>query len=186
MPFTIFAQPDEALLKQGALAPNFSGTDQFGKSFELYEALESGPILVVFYRGEWCGYCNRYLTEIMNLKAEFDKRNIRLVGISPETPDNREKTIEKNSIDFPIIQDVDMKISDRYGLTFELDAKTLTKYEGYGINLKAANGNDLNSLPVPATYFISREGLIQYVHYDPNYSKRANLNEVLRIADERP
>lgn len=184
MPFIIFAQPDKSLLNQGDSAPNFSGIDQFGETFELSEALKSGPVLIVFYRGEWCGYCNRYLTEIMTLKEEFEKRQIQIIGISPETSENRTKTIDQNSIDFPVLRDLDMKISDLYGLTFTLDEKTLKKYEGYGIDLKMANGNNLNSLPVPATFLMSSEGLIKFVHYDPNYSKRADLSEILTIVDE--
>ena len=183
-PFFALAQPEESKFKVGDRAPNFEGVDQNQSTFSLENGLTAGSVLVVFYRGEWCGYCNRYLSELMERKQEFDEMNIHMVGISPETEENRSKTIEESGIDFPVLVDKDHRISDAFGLTFDLDEKTKKRYEGYGIDLTKANGNDRYALPVPATYLIDQQGIIQFIHYDPDYSNRANIDEILKVALE--
>ena len=184
VPFFTLGQPENSKFKIGDQAPNFEGLDQNQSTFNLENGLSAGPVLVVFYRGEWCGYCNRYLSELMERKDEFDELNIQIVGMSPEIEENRSKTIEQSGIDFPVLVDKDHLISDAFGLTFDLDEKTKKRYDGYGIDLTQANGNDRYALPVPATYLIDRDGIIRFIHYDPNYSKRADIDEIVRVASE--
>lgn len=168
-------------LSVGANAPAFSGIDQNGKKISLQTLLKGHKSVVLFfYRGQWCPYCNKHIKELQDSLQLLTGKDAYVIGITPETNENIAKTIKKTSAGFSIIQDKDDDIMKAYGVNFMMDDATFSKYKGYGIDLEANNGNTRHTLPVPATYIINRSGKIKFVHFDPNYQKRASINILLK------
>jgi len=167
-------------LKEGDKAPMFSAIDQNGKTVSLKEALKAHQSVVLFfYRGQWCPYCNKHIKELQDSLSLLRGKDAYVIGITPETKENIDKTIKKTSAGFSILQDKNDEIMKAYNVNFMMDEATFTKYKGYGIDLEANNGNNRHTLPVPATYIIDRSGKIKYVHFDPNYQKRASVQLLL-------
>jgi peroxiredoxin len=143
-------------LKVGQKAPNFEGKDQNGKVFRLSEALQKGPVVMFFYRGEWCPFCNRYIKNIQDSISFIYQKGASVVGISPEKSDGIQKTIKKTSADFPLVFDEDNEIGKLYN-TY----------------------NSETGLPVPATYVIGKDRKVKYVHFNKVYQIRATVREIL-------
>ena len=166
-------------LTAGSKAPSFAGVDQNGKEISLQGLLKQHKSVVLFfYRGQWCPYCNLHIKELQDSLQLLTGKNAYVIGVTPETAENIEKTIKKTKAGFSIIQDKDDAIMKAYGVNFVMDDQTFTKYKGYGIDLEANNGNDRHTLPVPATYIIDRSGKIKFVHFDPDYQKRASVKQL--------
>ncbi|MHA4896070.1 peroxiredoxin-like family protein [Pedobacter sp. PWIIR3] len=167
-------------LKAGQQAPLFSGTDQNGKTVDLKKVLNSKKSVVLFfYRGQWCPYCNKHIKELQDSLHLLTGKNAYVIGITPETKENIGTTIKKTNASFSMLQDTDDKIMKAYGVDFRMDDDTFAKYKTYGIDLEANNGNSRHTLPVPATYIISPSGKIKFVHFDKNYQKRASVKDLL-------
>lgn len=167
-------------LTAGSKAPMFSGLDQNGKAVSLKDALKTHRAVVLFfYRGQWCPYCNKHIKELQDSLQLLTAKDAYVIGVTPETKENIDKTIKKTSAGFSIVQDRDDSIMKAYGVNFMMDEATFTKYKGYGIDLEANNGNNRHTLPVPATYIIDQSGKVKYVHFDPNYQKRASVKLLL-------
>ncbi|WP_316824102.1 peroxiredoxin family protein [Pedobacter miscanthi] len=167
-------------LKEGDKAPVFSAIDQNGKTVSLKDALKLHQTVVLFfYRGQWCPYCNKHIKELQDSLSLLTAKDAYVIGVTPESKENIDKTIKKTNAGFSILQDKDDEIMKAYGVNFKMDEATFTKYKGYGIDLETNNGNNRHTLPVPATYVIDRSGKIKYVHFDPNYQKRASVKLLL-------
>ena len=166
-------------LKVNDKAPNFSAKDQNGKTVELNKLIKSGSVVIVFYRGEWCPYCNKQLRELEDSMALITNKEASIIAVSPEKQENITKTIQKTKATYSIISDDSLKIMSAYKVAFELDEQTNEKYKKWGINLSDKNGNNGNNLPVPAVYIINKEGKITYRYFDVNYKKRVSVSEIL-------
>lgn len=167
-------------LSAGANAPTFSGVEQNGKKISLQTLLkEHQSVVLFFYRGQWCPYCNKHIKELQDSLQLLTAKGAYVIGVTPETSENISKTIKKTNAGFSIIQDKDDEIMKAYGVNFMMDEATFSKYKGYGIDLEANNGNTRHTLPVPATYVIGRSGKIRFVHFDPDYKKRASIGMLL-------
>lgn len=161
-------------------APDFSAMDQNGKKVSLKEALEKGPVVLVFYRGQWCPYCNKQLKKLEDSMSMVTAKGATIIAVTPETAEGISKTVEKTKVTYPILHDEGMTIMKSYDVAFAVDEKTIEKYKGYGIDFTQSNGvtNGAN-LPVPALYVINKEGKISFRHFDKNYTKRVSVAEVL-------
>jgi peroxiredoxin len=167
-------------LAVGQQAPLFSGTDQNGKTVDLKKVLKTNKSVVLFfYRGQWCPYCNKHIKELQDSLQLLTGKNACVIGVTPETRDNINATVKKTNAAFSMIQDTDDSIMKSYGVNFRMDDETFAKYKTYGINLEANNGNARHTLPVPATYIIGPSGKIKFVHFDSNYQKRASVKTLL-------
>ncbi|BAX81394.1 hypothetical protein ALGA_3094 [Labilibaculum antarcticum] len=158
----------------------FKAMDQNGKTIKSSDILKNEQLILVFYRGQWCPLCNKHLSHLQDHIEDFKKAGARLVAISPEIPVSVEKTINKTKAEYSILHDVDYKIMKEYGVDFVLPPKMVEKYKEYGIDLTVSNGNDDQTLPVPATYVIGKDGIVKYVQYDPDYKNRSNAEEILK------
>lgn len=167
-------------LSVGQQAPSFNGTDQNGKTIDLKKILKTNKSVVLFfYRGQWCPYCNKHIKELQDSLQLLTGKNAYVIGVTPETKDNINATIKKTSAAFSVIQDADDSIMKAYGVAFRMDDDTFAKYKTYGVDLEANNGNTRHTLPVPATYIISPSGKIKFVQFDSNYQKRASVKSLL-------
>ena len=163
----------------GDKAPDFSGKDQNGKIFKLSKALKKGNVVMLFYRGQWCPYCNKQLSHFSDSLAMLTAKGAILLAITPETAENVNKTIEKTKAGFPVIEDEGMAIMKLYKVNFAVDEKTIIKYKGYGIDFDKANGTNGANLPVPATYIIGKDRKIKFVFFNTDYRKRASVQDIL-------
>ncbi|TDO23367.1 peroxiredoxin-like family protein [Pedobacter duraquae] len=167
-------------LKVGQQAPQFSGRDQNGNTVDLKQVLKAKKSVVLFfYRGQWCPYCNKHIKEMQDSLQLLTGKNAYVIGVTPETEENIKVTINKTKAGFSMVQDVDDRIMKAYGVNFRMDDDTFAKYKTYGVNLDAINGNTRHTLPVPATYIIGPSGKIKFVQFDSDYKKRASVKTLL-------
>ena len=166
-------------LATGGIAPQFKAMDQFGKAFDLEDQLKHGPVVLMFYRGHWCKYCNRQLEELSDSLAFIIEKGASIVTVSPEVMEFVDETSKKFNDSFRIISDSDMEIMNAYKVSFKVEKATNTKYKVWGIKLDEFNGENGANLPVPATYIINQDGTIKYVFFNENYKKRISVKTIL-------
>jgi peroxiredoxin len=135
--------------------------------------------VVLFYRGYWCPYCNRELKRFQDSLNLIQEKGAQLIAITPEGAEGVTKTIEKNSIVFPVLSDADMKISKSYQVAYAVDDRTLGRYKNAGIDLLALNGQKQALLPVPAVYIVNKDGSVTYRFFDADYKKRVWVKDIL-------
>lgn len=166
-------------LGEGDAAPDFALPDVDGETVQLAALLERGPVVLTFYRGSWCPYCNTQLHDYQERLAEIEASGATLVAISPQIPDSSLSMQEKNALAFPVLSDVGGEVSDAYGLTFQVDAATRERYQAVGVDLAKANGTDAWELPVPGTYVIAPDGTIRAAFVEADYTQRASVQQIL-------
>jgi peroxiredoxin len=169
-------------LKKGDDAPVFSATDNAGKTVDLQTLLKAHKSVVLFfYRGEWCPYCNKHIAQLQDSLQLLSARGAYVVAVTPETKDGIDKTIRKTHASFSIVQDKGYSIMKSYKVNYVLDNATVAKYKGFGLDLNASNGNTDHVLPVPATYVINQSRKIAFVHFNKDYTKRASVSVIMRV-----
>jgi len=159
-------------LKSGEQFPQVELTDHLGRVTDLRVLTHRGPLVVTFYRGGWCPYCNLELRAYQEVLPEINKLGAQLVAVSPETPDNTLSTAEKNGLTFTVLSDAKGKFADALGIRFELSPGVRAYLAAAGRDLPARNADDRWSLPMPATYVVERSGRIAFAHIEPDYRKR--------------
>lgn len=178
-----FAQKDTTVyptgLKVGDVAPNFEAKDNTGKLFSLKKVLKKGDVVIVFYRGQWCPFCNKALSHLNDSLALITAKGATVVAISPETEQNVVKTVEKTKATYPVISDKDLSILKAYKVNFAVEPKVIEKYKKYNIDFAVINGSNGATLPVPATYVIGKNGKIKYVFFNPDYRVRPSVQSIL-------
>lgn len=175
---SLSAQTAEQGLRVGDKAPDFTLNDSHGNPVNLYSLLEKGPVVLTWYRGGWCPYCNLALKAFADKADEISDLGATFLALSPELPDKTLTTAEKNEIAFTILSDTNNHVSRQYDLVFKLNPQTFEAYEK-GFGLSNYNGNMDGELPVPATYIIDQKGIIRYAYVNPDYKHRANPDEVM-------
>ena len=169
-------------LQAGDRAPSFTLPDADGAPTSLAEALAGGPVVLTFYRGSWCPYCNTQLQDYAARYGALRDAGATLLAVSPQAAAGTaamRDSLGGASVPFPVLSDVGNAVSRRYGLVFEVDEATQQRYRAVGIDLAQVNGRDTWELPVPATYVIDRSGEIRAAFVEADYTRRASLDEVL-------
>lgn len=167
-------------LHPGDIAPNFRLRDSRGASIELDELLDRGPVVLSFYRGQWCPFCNLELRAYQARLSEFTALGAQLVAISPQLPDHTVATATKHALDFPVLSDTGLHVARAYGLAFDFSDDLRRLYlDRWKTDLVSWNGEGGWSLPVPATFVIGKDGRVQFAHVDPDYRERSDPEEVL-------
>lgn len=161
-------------------APDFRATDQNGNEIRLKDLLKKGKVVLVFYRGEWCPYCNKNLKRLSDSLQLIQEKGATVIAVTPESPESVAKSVEKTGVQFPILHDENLKIMKAYEVEFEVPENTLKRYRNGGIKIDEINGKNGNYLPVPATYIIDKEFNITYRFFNPDYKKRPSVSEILR------
>ncbi|MCP5298417.1 MAG: AhpC/TSA family protein [Chromatiaceae bacterium] len=168
-------------IKTGDRAPDFELPNHHGQPRRLYELLERSTVVLNFYRGGWCPYCNMELNALQQALPEIRARAATLVAVSPELPDHATDTQARHSLTFDVLSDVGNRVSERYGLTFELPEQLRPIYTKLGIDIPAFNGDDSFVLPVPASYVIDRDGIVRFHFVNVDYTKRLEPDDLLAI-----
>ena len=168
----------EKALKVGDKAPDFELPDASGNKVRLSNLLKQGPVVVTWYRGGWCPYCNIALRGFQKVLPEIKAEGASLVALSPETPENTGKTSEKDALGFEVLSDAKCQAAHAFGVAYKLPPILVDQFKGR-LDLAKYNGDDSHELPLGATYVIDREGVIRYAFVDGDYRKRAEPSEVL-------
>lgn len=166
-------------LKVGDALPDVSVKDTAGKSVKLSAYHTDGPVVIVFFRGSWCPICTKHFQDLIKAHPEIAKTGAKMVAISPDTVENSRTNTEKLKIPFPLLSDSDLAATKAFGLAFQVDDATITKYKGFGIDLEKASGRDHHALPVPAVYIVNKAGKITFAHSNPDYTKRLDVETIL-------
>lgn len=171
-------------LKVGQKAPDFSLPSASGKTVSLKDHLTRGPVVLTFYRGIWCPFCNLTLQTYQHSLGDIKARGASLIAISPQTPDNTLSTKEKHALEFEVLSDSGSKVAAQYKLAFKIPQTHSKVLEQFDMALTKVNGDNLNLIPLPATYIIRQDGTIAWAHIDPNYRVRAEVADLLAALDK--
>ena len=182
---TSLAQQAPEGLFLNSKAPDFKAKDQNGKTVQLKDLRKKGKVVLVFYRGQWCPYCSKYLSQLNDSLKAIEGMGATVVAITPETSENVAKTVGKTKASFPVLSDEGLKIMKAYDVEFEVPENTLTRYKNSGLNIAENNGTNGNFLPIPATYIIDKEGNITYRFFNADYKKRPSVAEILKNLEDK-
>ena len=172
-------QLSQRSLSIGETVPNFTLRDQYHRPVTLYELLNEGPVVLTFYRGGWCPYCNRALKALHHARPDVEYRGAQLLAVTPESPENIERTVRKNSLDYRVVYDVNSEVARAFGVAINLSEYLRTFYRSLGLNLSLRHADVIVRLPLPATYLIHTNYTVQYAFVDEDYTQRAEIAEVL-------
>jgi peroxiredoxin len=167
-------------LRVGDRAPDWELKDSEGEEYSLDDELDQGPVILSFYRGGWCPYCNLQLRALQEYLPQYEDLGANLIAISPELPSKTEQSKTLNKLDYRVLSDLGNQVARAYGLVFSLPEELRTVYADLGIDLPAYNGDETFELPVPGTFLVDEKGIIRYAFLDTDYTKRAEPSEILK------
>lgn len=166
-------------LKAGDQAPAFTLCDPDGKPVSSAELLTQGPLVISFYRGVWCPYCNMELQALQGALPDFEGLGAKLVAISPQTAVNSRKSVRQNALGFPILSDPHNDVAASFGLRFEMPNYLVDLYKALKNDLPAFNGDPSWTLPMPGRFVIGQDGTILYAEVNPDYTRRPEPEDML-------
>ncbi|WP_269504743.1 peroxiredoxin-like family protein [Burkholderia sp. IMCC1007] len=173
----------ETALKAGARAPVFELPNAEGRPVRLNELLETGPVVLAFYRGQWCPFCNLTLAALQRALPKIREAGATLVTVSPQTVQSTAATVKAGALDFPVLSDTGNHVARSFGLVFSLAADMRPIYRDLGVDLPEFNGDVSYELPLAATYVIGKDGRVAYAFVDSDYTRRLEPEEIVRIVE---
>ncbi|RXM52632.1 MULTISPECIES: peroxiredoxin-like family protein [unclassified Chryseobacterium] len=171
---------EENSIQIGEQMPGFSLPNASGKIINSEDILKDGKIILAFYRGSWCPYCNLELKFLQNNLSQIKDKGATLIAISPQSPDHSLNMTEKNSLEFEVLTDIDNNFAKRLGIAFQLQDFVIPYYNGLGIHLSDFNKNNDHTLPVPAVFVVDENSLVTYKFLDVNYMNRIDVEELIQ------
>lgn len=169
----------KSAMREGAMAPEFTLSDSNGKQVSSTELLKQGDLVVVFYRGAWCPFCNKYLNTMQKRAADIKAAGGNVVAISAENADSSMATAKKNELQFPVLSDTNLDTARKFGIVYQLAAAMDEKYRSMGLDLAMKNGMKKPELPLAATYIINKKGIVTYAFIETDYKKRAEPDDLI-------
>jgi peroxiredoxin len=166
-------------LAVGDRAADFELPNARGHRVRLADRLERGPVVLIFYRGAWCPFCNLQLRSFQQVLPEIEALGASLLAISPQLPDGSRAMVERNALTFEVLSDLDSTVASAYGITFTLASTDRALFLEVGNDLGKANGDHTWVLPAPSTFVIVPDGTIHHARVDPDYTSRIAPDEVL-------
>lgn len=174
-------------LEVGEEAPGFSLPDAQGRIVSLADRLSAGPVVLVFYRGEWCPYCNTYLRALQTALPEITARGASLIAVSPQSPDHSLSITEKAELGFDVLSDVDQAVIQAYNVQFTVPADLQDIHVNlFDVDLRQHTADGSWHLPVPATFVIDRTGIVRAAHVSADYRTRMDPADLLAALDQLP
>ncbi|MEM9277218.1 MAG: peroxiredoxin-like family protein [Pseudomonadota bacterium] len=174
----------EAAIKMGDTAPDFTLPDQDGNTVALKDLLAKGPVVVSFYRGVWCPYCNLEMKALEEAIGEIKSRGASLVAISMQGAADSRKSQKDNGLSFPILSDKAGEVADKYGIRWTLQDYVIPIHAGFGVELPKIHGDGEWNLPMPARYVINTDGQVVYSEINPDYTRRPDPSELFPVLDK--
>jgi peroxiredoxin len=170
-------------IQVGATLPEFTLTDALGKAVSIKTLLVNGPILINFYRGEWCPFCNIQLSSLQKHLAEFEAKGITLVAITPELPTETLTTTEKQNLKFTVLSDIGNKYARKLGIVWKMPDTLRPVFKTMDKELIKRNGDDSFELPIPASLLVDRKGIVRKTFIDPDFTQRLETKTALEWID---
>jgi peroxiredoxin len=168
-------------LKHGDKAPQFELPDGDGMRWRSENILRSGPLVIVFYRGRWCAYCNTQLAALQEVHKQIANTGASLVAISPQTQKHSYMTRDMHKLRFPVLSDEGNHVAREFGLVYRMPADLQALYESIMTKLPGYNGDQSWELPLAATYIVQKDGNISWTRVDADWRHRPEPEEVLRV-----
>ncbi|KAL4909852.1 hypothetical protein BDW74DRAFT_173337 [Aspergillus multicolor] len=159
-------------IQPGQKLPSFTLQDATGTPVASASLLSTGPLLISFYRGEWCPFCNLELRALQKRLPEFKAKGVSVVAISPQLPDSSLSVAEKNQLEFAVLSDVGNKFAKELGIVWEQPAEFRPILQGFGIHWEKTYGDQSFEVPIPATILVDGEGVVRNVFIETDYVKR--------------
>lgn len=166
-------------LKVGDKAPDFELKTPEGKKVQLSELLKTGPIIVTWYRGGWCPYCNLTLLSLQKALPDIKAAGGQVIALNPELESYTAETMGKNHIEFDVLSDPGNKVARQYGIVFKMTPEVAAAMRE-GAKTHIRNGDESDELPLAASYVIAQDGTITYAFLDADYRNRAEPAELLK------
>lgn len=166
-------------LNVGAKAPAFELKDSNGKLVSSSDLLKQGNLVVTFYRGAWCPFCNTYLRKLGQRMQDIKAAGANLVAISVENPDSSMAVAKKNEVLFPVLSDPNLDVARKFGIVYEMPPATAEQYKSRGLDLAKRNSMAKPELPLSVTYIIDKTGTITYAFIETDYKKRAEPEVII-------
>ncbi|KAL1888449.1 hypothetical protein Sste5346_009566 [Sporothrix stenoceras] len=160
------------VIQGGATLPEFELKDATDKLVSANDLLSQGALLITFYRGSWCPFCNIALHHLQARIDDFAAQGVTLVAITPELPDTSLTTTEKLDLKFPVLSDVGNNFARKLGIVWQQPDSLRPVFEKFGHNLPKRNGDDSFEVPVPTTLLVDKTGIVRNVFADPDYTNR--------------
>ncbi|CZT14134.1 uncharacterized protein RCC_00107 [Ramularia collo-cygni] len=171
-------------IKIGDKLPSFSLQNALGELQTSTTLLNKGPLILTFYRGEWCPFCNIALSGFQKHLSAFTAKNVTLVAITPELPNGTLSMTEKHELEFPVLTDLHNAYARKLGIVWRQPESLRPVFETFGHDLPRRNGDDSFELPLPATMLVDGEGVVRNLYLEPDYVKRVEPLTVLDWIDE--
>ncbi len=166
-------------IKVGEKAPDFVLNNALGQAVNLKDKLKQGPVVLVFYRGAWCPFCNMHLHVLQQSLPEFKEHGAQLITITPQTPDKSVEQFKEKGYPFEVLSDLDSSVMKAYKLYFELPPELVEVYKNHGIDIVAFNGEGRNILPVPGSFVIDSKGIVRAMFADTDYTRRMEPSAII-------
>lgn len=166
----------------GMKAPAFSLTAADGSNYTFNPDELEKPVVLIFYRGGWCPYCNRHLAELRTVESELRDMGFDILFLSADRYEVIRESLKMKDIEYTLIADNKLEAARAYGVAFRLDDQTAERYISMGLDIEAASGETHHWLPIPATFVIGRDGMIQFQYANPNYKVRIHPDLLLTAA----
>ena len=169
-------------LRAGESAPDFTLFNAFGRRVSLSDQLKKGPVVLAFYRGAWCPFCNIELNALQRSLTHFKKYNASLIAVTPQRPDKSKEQIEKAEYTFEVLSDLGNSVMKSYNLYFEVPRELHELYKNrFGFDITDYNGKDRLGLPVPGTFVIGQDGIILSAYAKTDYKMRMEPEDILEV-----
>lgn len=169
----------EKSINEGSQFPDFNLLNAVNKPRNLADFLAKGPVVLSFYRGAWCPYCNLEINALQKALPEITAAGAQLVAISPQTPDKSAEQVSKLDLGFEVLSDIGNRLSKKCGLVFALPESVRPIYETWQLDIPGHNGDESFELPIPATYIIDSEGVIRYAFRNMDYTQRCEPDIII-------
>lgn len=174
-----------AHLKSGDAIPDVVLRDAGGDEVKLRERVARQPAVLVFYRGGWCPFCTKHLMELAEIKDELLENGHEILAISPDQPAKIKETPDRDKLGYTLLSDSDMTAAKAFKISFQVADELVSKYKNeYQIDLEAASGKTHHLLPHPAVFVVGEDGVIRFVHVNPDYKTRLDPEAILEAARE--
>ena len=170
-------------IQVGEKAPNFTLKNSLGKDITLYKELEKGPVILIFYRGAWCPFCNIHLHVLNKSLPEFKTFGAQLIAVTPQQPDKSIEQIEKDGYPFLVLSDEDSAVMKNYRLYYKLSDDVVSLYKRKGLDIEEFNGKGRNVLPVPGTFVIQKDSVVKAMHAPIDYKSRMEPSMILKALE---
>ncbi len=166
-------------LKAGGRIPEFTLNDSMGKPVASRDLMKQGNLVIVFYRGAWCPFCNAYLNRLQKNLARIKESGGVLVAISVENADRSTAVAKKNELTYTVLSDPNLDTARKFGLVYQMPDDLAARYKSGGLDVAKYNSMEKPELPISATYVVNKKGEIVFAHVEPDYKKRPDPDEIV-------